>query len=122
MIRQGKELREAGLLEEDEKVSSLFEDEEQIKPLAGEAYMKEITQEEVEVIEAELSRLAETILKDWRRRQKQSKLEQVAGEVLEIAETVGSMMNNNIGNGRYLNPSNFSKEMCLEYNLGPQVC
>ena len=88
MIRQGKELREAGLLEEDEKVSSLFEDEEQIKPLAGEAYMKEITQEEVEVIEGELSRLAETILKDWRRRQKQSKLEQVAGEVLGLEESI----------------------------------
>ena len=38
-----------------------------------------------------------------------------------IAETVGSIMANHIGKGRYLNPHNFSKEICLEYNLGPQV-
>ena len=38
-----------------------------------------------------------------------------------MAETVGSIMSNHIGKGRYLNPHNFSKEICLEYNLGPQV-
>ena len=38
-----------------------------------------------------------------------------------MAETVGSIMANHIGKGRYLNPHNFSKEICLEYNLGPQV-
>ena len=29
-------------------------------------------------------------------------------------------MSNHIGKGRYLNPHNFSKEIYLEYNLGPQ--
>jgi hypothetical protein len=38
-----------------------------------------------------------------------------------MAETVGSIMANHIGKGRYLNPHNLSKEICLEYNLGPQV-
>ena len=38
-----------------------------------------------------------------------------------MAETVGSIMANHIGNGRFLNPHIFSKEICLEYNLGPQV-
>ena len=37
-----------------------------------------------------------------------------------IAERVGSIKNNHIGKGHYLNPHNFSKEICLEYNLGPQ--
>ena len=36
-----------------------------------------------------------------------------------LAETVGSIMANRIVKGRYLNPHNFSKEICLEYNLGP---
>ena len=40
---------------------------------------------------------------------------------LVTAETVGNIMSNHIGKGRYLNPHNFSKEICLEYNLGPQV-
>ena len=38
-----------------------------------------------------------------------------------IAETVGSVMSNHIGKGRYLNPNNFNKEITLEFNLGPQV-
>ena len=37
-----------------------------------------------------------------------------------IAETVGSIMNNHTGKGRYLNPHNFNKEIFLEFNLGPQ--
>ena len=220
VTRKGQELREAGLLEEGEKVSSLFDNDKQIKSLAGEAYMKEIDNAELKSVEKELSKLAETISKDWKRRQTQSKLEEAASEVLgqeppdvnienddsntemmekltnlidelpqhqkdkfdpveilpgllgykqftrdlqgvpendnystwykkfvkphnskecniklsklfenlqvrssseAIAETVGSIMTNHVGKGRYLNPHNFSKEICLEYNLGPQV-
>ena len=36
-----------------------------------------------------------------------------------MAETVGSIMTNYCGKGRYLEPVNFSKEICLEFNLGP---
>ena len=36
-----------------------------------------------------------------------------------MAETVGSIMTNHCGKGRYLEPVNFSKEICLEFNLGP---
>ena len=36
VTKKGKELKEAGILEEGEKVSSLFEDDEQVKALAGE--------------------------------------------------------------------------------------
>ena len=36
-----------------------------------------------------------------------------------IAETVGSIMNINCGTGRYLQPVNFSTEICLRFNLGP---
>jgi hypothetical protein len=40
IIRKGGELREAGLLEGDMKVTSLFEDEEMVLPLAGEIPME----------------------------------------------------------------------------------
>ena len=36
-----------------------------------------------------------------------------------MAETVGSIMNINIGSGRQLQPVNFSTEICLRFNLGP---
>ena len=36
-----------------------------------------------------------------------------------MAETVGSMMNNHIGRGRFLMDDNFSKELYLMFNLGP---
>jgi hypothetical protein len=218
------------VLEEGEKVSTLFEDGEQVMALAGEAYMNEIDMEKVKEIEKELSKLAKTISDEWKLRHFQSPLEKAASIVLgkeafedsleedttgddtvtrahrqmlrkieglikllpqyqqdkfdaveilpgylcwfefnwvqvpesvplnevysvwykkqvkkenspecngkfaalfqniqirssseAIAETVGSIMANHIGKGRYLNPHNFSKEICLEYNLGPQV-
>ena len=46
---------------------------------------------------------------------------QVRSSSEAIVETVGSIMVNNIGKGRYLNAHNFNKEIYLEYNLGPQV-
>ena len=36
-----------------------------------------------------------------------------------MAETVGSIMSNHCGKGRYLDPVNFNKEIFLEFNLGP---
>ena len=36
-----------------------------------------------------------------------------------MAETVGSMMNQHCGKGRYLNPHYFSMELVLRFNLGP---
>ena len=36
-----------------------------------------------------------------------------------MAETVGSIMKNHSGKGRFLNPENFNKEIYLEFNLGP---
>ena len=36
-----------------------------------------------------------------------------------FCETVGSVMNNHCGKGRYLRPVNFNKEIFLEVNLGP---
>ena len=68
VMRKGKELREAGLLEDGEKVSSLFDDDEQICALAGEAYMKEIKTEKVESIEKQLSNIAKAINEEWKKR------------------------------------------------------
>ena len=82
VTKKGKELKEACLLEKGEKISSLFEDDEQVKALAGEAYMKEITEDKITVVEAQLSKLADTVLKDWRRRQTQSELEKAASDLL----------------------------------------
>jgi len=39
-----------------------------------------------------------------------------------IAETVGSIMNQHLGTNRHLTPVHFSKELVLQFNLGPQVC
>jgi hypothetical protein len=36
-----------------------------------------------------------------------------------MAETVGSIMKNHSGKGRFLKPNNFNKEIFLEFNLGP---
>ena len=37
-----------------------------------------------------------------------------------MAETVGSVMANHAGRNRHLQPHNFSKEIVLRFNLGPQ--
>jgi hypothetical protein len=37
-----------------------------------------------------------------------------------IAETAGSVMNQHCGKNRHLKPSNFDRELFLEFNLGPQ--
>jgi hypothetical protein len=36
-----------------------------------------------------------------------------------MAETVGSIMKNHTGKGRFLKPQNFNKEIFLQFNLGP---
>jgi hypothetical protein len=44
---------------------------------------------------------------------------QVRSSSKAFCETVGSVMNNHSGKGRYLRPVNFNKEIFLEVNLGP---
>lgn len=75
-------MREAGLLEDGEKVSSLFDDDEQICALAGEAYMKEIKTEKVESIEKQLSNIAKAINEEWKKRNTQSPFEIAVSELL----------------------------------------
>ena len=60
------------------------EDDEEVKALAGEAYMKEITEKKITVVEAQLSKLADTVLKDCRRRQTQSELEKAARDLFHV--------------------------------------
>ena len=44
---------------------------------------------------------------------------QVRSSSEAFCETIGSVMNNHSGKGRYLRPINFNKEIFLEVNLGP---
>ena len=82
--RKGKELRESGLLEEGAKIDSLFVDEEQVKILAGEAYMNEISMEDVEVVVTKLSKFAKDIYETWEKRHIQTELEKAASDVLGL--------------------------------------
>ena len=245
VIRKGAELKEAGLLVEGQKVSSLFEDEEMVLPLAGEIPMevpggakrtrrnfldrsfdeveredqeRNFSQVDLKKVEKTLSGLCRSIVDEWNARMIQSPLAVATCEVLgkpmqveedmnnyvakmrtslgsllaqlpghlqeryEVAnlldgystfmevfrnlqdefqvnqiyfqwykkhvktgdseesstvfadffecvqvrssseafcETIGSVMNNHSGKGRYLRPINFNKEIFLEINLGP---
>jgi hypothetical protein len=109
VMRKGAELKEAGLLVEDQKVSSLFEDEEMVLPLAGEipieisggpkrtrrnfldSSFKEVereheernfTQVELQKIEKTLSGLCRSIVNEWNATMIQSPLAVVTCEVL----------------------------------------
>ena len=74
-------LREAGLLDANEKVSDLFNDDEEVKPIAGVAVMSPISPEEIKQIEVKLQNLAADIGKEWKKRHKQSPLETAAYRV-----------------------------------------
>ena len=63
-------------------MSCLFEDDEQMCALAGEVYMKEITSEKVAEIEAELSKVAEAISNEWKKRSVQTEIEKAASDLL----------------------------------------
>ena len=82
VVRKGHELREAGILGEEDKVSCLFEDDEQVCALAGEVYMKEITSEKVSEIEGELSKIARAICAEWKRRCIQTEMEKAVCDLL----------------------------------------
>ena len=56
VLRRQQEMRESGLLQEDMKVVDLFEEDDQVVPLAGELIMEEDTTEDVlKQVEGELS-------------------------------------------------------------------
>jgi hypothetical protein len=108
VMRRGQELKEAGLLEEGEKVSSLFEGEEMVRALAGEIPMevplpgrprrgedaslpgedgrgglgRPITREEVAEVETELEELCGSIVAEWDRRMIQTPLAKATCEGL----------------------------------------
>jgi hypothetical protein len=67
-VRNYKDLIEAGLLQEGEKIDDLFEDDEPVQPLAGESPMEPISQEDVDDIEAELELIAGSLVDTWRER------------------------------------------------------
>lgn len=74
VVKKQDELRAAGLLRENQNLKDLFEDEEPIITLAGEViFEEEITEEEVELIERELSKYAKGIFDEskqtWRKQQ-----------------------------------------------------
>ena len=70
-VRSYRDLEEAGLLADDEKISDLFlDDGEPVKPLAGEVIMEEITWEEVEQVEKELKQVSKKLLDTWKEKQK----------------------------------------------------
>ena len=235
VMRKGRELKEAGLLDEGNSVSSLFEDNVMVKALAGEisvevpaarrtrgdgdcdGHLRNIDEGDIKVVEKELQALCKSIVEEWDIRMVQSPLAEATCEVLGKAiriddqdefasklvsnleklvaqlpsnlqekfsvtellggystymtavlrlerthetheiyelwytkyvnisepeesscifadffecvqvrssseafcETVGSVMNNHSGKGRYLRPVNFNKEIFLEVNLGP---
>lgn len=238
VMRKGRELREAGLLEEGQSVSSLFEEDEMVKALAGEILMevpaavssrrrrptfededpRKFSKEDEDSVKRILKGLCNSLVKEWDKRMVQSPLDKAANETLgkvmkvelnmdqyidklknnlrslldmlpmylqekfeegvlldgyctyqemfreleddfelhqiyqqwhkkyiqierpmetsivfsnlfecvqvrstseAICETIGSVMNNHSGKGRYLRPVNFNKEIFLEFNLGP---
>jgi hypothetical protein len=240
VMRRGRELREAGLLEEGQSVSSLFEEDEMVKALAGEFLMevpaavrsrrrrpdsstfededpRMLSKEDEDTVKKILKGLCKSLVKEWDKRMVQSSLDKAAYEALEkvmkvevnmdqyidklknnlrtlldmlpmylqdkfeegvllngyctcqemfreseddfelhqiyqqwhkkyiqverpmetsivfsnlfeceqvrstseaIYKTIGSIMNNHSGKGRYLRPFNFNKEIFLEFNLG----
>ena len=68
ITRKTKELKEAGLVYEGEKVADVFEDDKQVVALAGETIMDPITVDEVKSIENELSIHANAIHTEWRKK------------------------------------------------------
>ena len=75
-VRSYKDLEEAALIEEDEKIEDLFRDDgEPVKPLAGEIAMEELTWEDVREVEVELQEAVGELLKVWKEKQQLTKLD-----------------------------------------------
>ena len=117
VVRKGAELRAAGLLEPDERVSSLFENGYMVKPLAGEVLMqvaragrkrraagrahcsttsddeemedesRKIKEEDIEEVEKLLQGLSKSIIDQWNLRMVQSPLAAATCQVLGMAPT-----------------------------------
>jgi hypothetical protein len=86
VVHRQKEMRESGLMQEDQKVDDLFLEEEQVVPLAGILVMEEETTEELEqeVLRA-LAKYAKSIHDEWMLRHVQSNLEAAASAMLGVA-------------------------------------
>lgn len=117
VMRKGSELREAGLLQMGQHVSSLFEEDEMIVALAGETLMevparaggrrggsifgleeeqpRVLTQEDEELEKGRLEKICATLVKEWEKRMVRSELDIAAhscmGKVLCMEE--GANMN-----------------------------
>ena len=73
-VRNYKDLEEAALIEEDERIEDLFRDDgEPVKPLAGEIAKEELTWEDVKEVEEELQEAVGELLKVWKEKQQQTK-------------------------------------------------
>ena len=89
-------MRDAGILEEGQKVKELFEEDQQIIPLAGEIILEiETTEEMVTEVEKKLSKYAKEIFDEWKKRHIQTNLEKAASALfseevfMEIGEDEG---------------------------------
>ena len=112
IMRKGRELKEAGLLEDGETVADLFEDGEMKKALAGEIPLeipvsvgstetrrpqrshfcdgralpagRPMTEVDLEEVEEKLKSLCSSIMKEWNSRMKQSPLMEAAYNALSV--------------------------------------
>ena len=83
LVKVKQDMRDSGLLDEDQQLSDLFHEKQQVKPLAGEVILEKITSEElVTKVEAKLEKFAKSIDKEWKKRQVQTPLEKAASAVL----------------------------------------
>ena len=93
LVKKQGELRDAGLLGEDQALGDLFHEDEQVIPLSGVVIMEEeTTQELVTKVERELSNFAKDITLEWKRRLFQTEVDKLASqlfteEILGISET-----------------------------------
>jgi hypothetical protein len=74
-VRSYRDLEDAGLIDEEDTIDDLFEDDEPIKPLAGEILMKSITWEDVREVEVELQEIAGSLKDMWEEKQTRTNLD-----------------------------------------------
>lgn len=69
-VRNYKDLRDAGLIQDGQTISDLFlDDGESIEPLAGECRMSDIAWSDVQEVEEELSEFAQRLVDMWKEKQ-----------------------------------------------------
>ena len=92
LIRKQQELKDAGLLSEEETLKDLFREDVQVIPLSGEVITEEeTTREMVKKVEKELVTYAIDITAEWKKRHIQTPLEKAASavftkEIFEVKE------------------------------------